>query len=76
MEDYRITGSNPVKEPNNYKIMQKKELECCGSCDEHVGEVVSVKVYDNSYISPWEFNYCEEAIKEDRRRGLMVIILK
>ena len=42
-------------------------MECEGGCEEHIGDVVEVQVI------PWgTFWYCEEAIKEDKRRGLVV----
>ena len=45
-------------------------MECEGGCDEHKGEVVEVNV------TRWgKFFYCEEAIKEDKRRGLEVEIV-
>lgn len=41
---------------------------CEGSCKEHKGEVKEV------YIKGWgHFHYCEEAIEEDKRRGLIVV---
>ena len=41
--------------------------KCDGSCAEHRGEVRDVSVQG------WgDFRYCEEAIDEDRRRGLNV----
>ena len=40
---------------------------CAGSCEEHKGEVKEV------YVKGWGyFYYCEEAIEEDKRRGLIV----
>jgi hypothetical protein len=47
---------------------------CEGSCDPHKGEVVRVHVTDTG--KDWgEFDYCQEAIAEDRRRGLSVELL-
>ena len=40
---------------------------CDGSCDPHVGPVTLVRV-----LGWGEFRYCEAAIEEDRRRGLIV----
>jgi hypothetical protein len=43
---------------------------CEGSCEEHRGECSVV------YVDGWTyFSYCEEAIAEDRRRGLSVNVL-
>lgn len=40
---------------------------CEGSCEEHKGEVREV------YVKRWGyFYYCEAAIEEDKRRGLIV----
>jgi len=44
---------------------------CDGSCEEHVGVIRRV------HVEKWgEFNYCEEAIAEDERRGLVVRIIE
>lgn len=44
-------------------------LVCDGACEEHKGGVKHV------YVDAWGyFNYCEEAIVEDIRRGLKVTI--
>lgn len=50
------------------------ELKCDGSCEEHIGEVKPVIVWGQSWTkdNPWKFNYCEEAIREDERRGFIV----
>ena len=46
-------------------------LLCDGSCENHVGPVVVVDV------SRWgKFHYCQEAIAEDRRRGLFVTVIE
>ena len=43
------------------------ERVCDGACASHDGEVVRV------VVAGWgEFDYCQEAIREDRRRGLIV----
>jgi hypothetical protein len=49
-------------------MIEKTKLEPCqGTCEKHVGEVSEVAV------SGWgTFFYCEEAIAEDKRRGLTV----
>lgn len=47
--------------------------ECCE--DGHDGEVKAVNVIDEKSGHDWgEFNYCDNAIKEDIRRGLTVTI--
>ena len=48
-------------------------MHCEGSCEEHNGEVVPVLCYAPGDREPWKFNYCEEAIAEDERRGFTVI---
>ncbi len=49
-------------------------MQCEGSCEEHKGEVVPVLCYaPGDRGEPWKFNYCEEAIAEDERRGFTVI---
>lgn len=46
-------------------------LSCDGNCQTHQGDVIKVN------ISAWgEFNYCQEAIKEDQRRGFTVTLIK
>ena len=50
----------------NDKDATKKQ--CQGACEEHVGEVREVFVQGWGY-----FDYCETAIAEDRKRGLIVI---
>lgn len=48
-----------------------KNLVCDGSCEQHEGEVVVV------HVSSWgKFHYCQEAIAEDKRRGLFVTIVE
>ena len=44
-------------------------LKCEGDCEEHRGEVKEVLVRGWGY-----FNYCKEAIEEDIRRGLIVVV--
>ena len=50
--------------------------KCDGACKFHVEPVVPVICYSdgNEGVCPtgeqgWDFNYCQEAIEEDRRRG-------
>ena len=46
-------------------------LQCCGACELHVGEVQKVM------IQKWGvFDYCQEAIADDIRRGLCVEIIE
>lgn len=47
-------------------------MECEGSCENHEGEVVKVKVKTLKGFDWGEFYYCQNAIKEDRNRGLIV----
>ena len=55
---------------------EPKQYECDGSCKVHRGQVVRVEVRDIRNGKDWGlFHYCEEAIEEDRRRGLDVSIL-
>lgn len=47
---------------------------CDGSCEGHSGEVRPVTVYGGSIPeSGWNFNYCDEAVAEDGRRGFRVV---
>jgi len=51
-------------------------IGCEGACDEHIGDVVLVHVWQDDPLTDWgEFCYCEEAIREDRSRGLRVEIV-
>lgn len=55
----------------------EKQLKCDGYCDKddgHKGEVITVDVIWEDV--PVRFNYCENAIKEDKRRGFEVIPVK
>jgi hypothetical protein len=46
---------------------QPLALQCDGACEHHEGDVRTVTV------GGWgNFNYCQSAINEDRRRGLVV----
>ncbi len=59
----------------NTALRELKPKKCEGSCEEHRGQVVRVKVTDIG--KDWgEFDYCEEAIEEDERRGLDVKIIE
>jgi CO dehydrogenase/acetyl-CoA synthase beta subunit len=47
---------------------QPLALQCDGACEHHEGDVRTV------LVRGWgNFNYCQAAIDEDRRRGLWVI---
>ena len=48
-------------------------LRCDGSCDEHRGDVRPVECWAPGDSEPWRFNYCDEAIAEDTRRGFRVV---
>jgi hypothetical protein len=48
-------------------------LRCDGSCDEHRGDVRPVECWVPGDSDPWRFNYCDEAIAEDTRRGFRVV---
>jgi len=59
--------------------MMKNSMEtkkCEGGCEQHVGEVITVKTYGdkNSVWNGTEFDYCETAIQEDRERGFQIEI--
>lgn len=44
---------------------------CDGGCDEHIGTVRCVRVYDPEHKTDWGwFSYCDAAIEEDTRRGM------
>ncbi len=56
---------------------QREQLNspCEGSCFDHSGEAVLVHVRHANH--DWGmFRYCAEAIAEDRRRGLIVEVVK
>lgn len=54
----------PKKKPKTY---------CEGSCSGHYGEVCPVRITKNgSVFNGMEFNYCEEAVREDISRGFDV----
>jgi hypothetical protein len=47
---------------------QPEALQCDGACNPHEGDVRTV------IVEGWSnFNYCQAAIDEDRRRGFWVI---
>ena len=53
--------------------------QCEGTCaiyHECEGEVRLVRVSRPDTNEKWEFYYCEEAIREDQRRGFIVKVLK
>lgn len=46
-------------------------MECEGSCENHTDGLYRV------YVLTWgKFVYCENAIAEDRKRGLQVLVLE
>ena len=52
---------------------QKVLHKCEGECDEHTSEPMQVRVRHKQSGTDWGlFWYCDAAIKEDRRRGLIV----
>jgi len=48
-------------------------LACEGSCEEHRGPVRPVECWGPHDREPWKFNYCDEAVAEDTRRGFRVV---
>lgn len=54
-----------------------EKIKCEGNCiethGEHSGEVKPVIVYSHEWKDT-KFNYCHNAIEEDRRRGFIVEI--
>ena len=57
--------------------MKTEEEICEGSCEKHTGQVKRVHVYGANGYDWGEFNYCEEAIKEDTlNRKMIVEIIK
>lgn len=53
---------------------EKRPTVCEGSCAEHTGALKRVHVHHPNH--DWgEFTYCDEAIEEDKRRGLSVEVL-
>ena len=46
---------------------------CDGGCRIHIGRIRTVTVVDKDSGRDWgEFNYCQEAIDEDTKRGFEV----
>lgn len=55
---------------------KQAKIECQGRCKEHRGMIQRVEVRDIRNSKNWGlFSYCDEAIEEDRRRGLDVSII-
>ena len=53
-------------------------MECQGECkysSRCFGDVKNVAVYVIGFRGPFYFNYCQEAIDEDTRRGFRVEII-
>lgn len=50
-------------------------LQCEGTCNERGGHVGSIKKITLAWPpgKTIEFNYCEEAIREDKERGLEIM---
>lgn len=46
--------------------------KCCGSCEEHEGEVKEVHVVSPNGYDWGTFFYCETAVAEDEKRGFTV----
>lgn len=46
-------------------------MKCDGSCGEHVGAIRKVRVWYGCFDWGY-FNYCQAAVEEDERRGLIV----
>lgn len=61
---------------NNFNGEEKmREIKCEGSCEEHKGDVKRVHVWYGS--KDWgEFDYCDQAIEEDERRGMQIELVK
>lgn len=52
-------------------------VKCDGACSRHVGDVVTVNVYDPTNGIDWgKFRYCETAIADDKKEGFVVTIIK
>lgn len=62
-----------IPTPNSFQAKN-----CEGNCEEHHGSIKRVDVRcDHHPSGTWgEFWYCDEAIKEDKRRGLNPIIVE
>lgn len=54
-------------------MLSRKGISICeGSCENHSGRVRRVVIGGSSSFAGIEFNYCENAIKEDERRGFTI----
>ena len=60
-------------EQNTTKTTDTNPLLCEGSCTVHRGIVRPVKCFEPDDPEPWRFNYCDEAVEEDTRRGFAVV---
>lgn len=50
-------------------------MKCEGQCEQHIGRVVRVEVFDNVTMKSWgDFDYCQQAIEDDRAKGFTVKI--
>ena len=66
--------TNDAASGQNEPVVMCEGGECCENG--HEGEVKSVNVTHTNSKHDWgNFNYCDNAIKEDRRMGLTVTIL-
>ena len=64
--------TNPIEAVEKV-ISTLEKHKCDGSCETHEGDAIRVRVFGS--VAPMEFWYCNEAIREDTRRGLLVEIL-
>ena len=63
--------SEAKKDESGLSVLLCDGGECCE--DGHEGEVLVVNVTDKNSGHDWgRFNYCENAIKEDIDRGLLI----
>lgn len=58
-------------------LANTQPMKCEGSCEEHRGQIRRVEIKSDKHPNgTWgAFNYCEEAIEEDQRRGFTPIIM-
>ena len=70
---FSIEFMKMIPTPNSFQF-----AGCEGACKEHQGEVrrVEVKCQGHPEGTWGVFRYCDEAIEEDKRRGLNPIILE
>lgn len=62
------------KKPKHERVSVNTLVMCEGDCEEHTGEVRRVRVKDTQANLDWGFfNYCENARREDERRGFWVL---